>query len=236
VPRQLSLDETAAPLVPERPSLDELRKAATACTACDLHKTGTQTVFGEGSEGAEAMFVGEQPGDQEDKAGKPFVGPAGQLFDQALEEAGIDRRGVYVGTEYLSPTRAMLTFNLPPKLPLVKGDRDKILMALHNLVGNALKYTPKGGSVTVNVQVDSKQLLFSVSDTGIGISDEDAERIFERFYRAKDPRVEKITGTGLGLTLAREVVRLHGGEITLKSELNKGSTFTLTLPVSAEAA
>ena len=96
MPRQLSLDETAAPLVPERPSLDELRKAATACTACDLHKTGTQTVFGEGSEGAKAMFVGEQPGDQEDKAGKPFVGPAGQLFDQALEEAGIDRQGVYV--------------------------------------------------------------------------------------------------------------------------------------------
>ena len=96
MPRQLSLDETAAPLVPERPSLTELRKAAAACAACDLHKTGTQTVFGEGSEGAEAMFVGEQPGDQEDKAGKPFVGPAGQLFDQALEEADIDRRGVYV--------------------------------------------------------------------------------------------------------------------------------------------
>ena len=96
MPRQLSLDETAAPLVPERPSLTELRKAAAACAACDLHKTGTQTVFGEGSEGAEAMFVGEQPGDQEDKAGKPFVGPAGQLFDQALEDAGIDRRAVYV--------------------------------------------------------------------------------------------------------------------------------------------
>jgi len=96
MPRQLSLDETAAPLVPERPSLTELRKAAAACAACDLHKTGTQTVFGEGSEDAKAMFVGEQPGDQEDKAGKPFVGPAGQLFDQALEEAGIDRRGVYV--------------------------------------------------------------------------------------------------------------------------------------------
>ena len=96
MPRQLSLDETAAPLVPERPSLTELRKAAAACAACDLHKTGTQTVFGEGSEGAEAMFVGEQPGDQEDKAGKPFVGPAGQLFDQALEDAGIDRQAVYV--------------------------------------------------------------------------------------------------------------------------------------------
>ena len=96
MPRQLSLDETAAPLVPVRPSLTELRTAAAACTACDLHKSGTQTVFGEGSEDAEAMFVGEQPGDQEDKAGKPFVGPAGQLFDQALEEAGIDRRAVYV--------------------------------------------------------------------------------------------------------------------------------------------
>ena len=96
MPRQLSLDETAAPLVPERPSLTELRKAAAACTACDLHKSGTQTVFGEGSEGAEAMFVGEQAGDQEDKTGKPFVGPAGQLFDQALEDAGIDRQAVYV--------------------------------------------------------------------------------------------------------------------------------------------
>ncbi|MBC8108144.1 MAG: ATP-binding protein, partial [Anaerolineae bacterium] len=108
--------------------------------------------------------------------------------------------------------------------------------ALHNLVGNALKYTPTGGTVTVDVVADGKQLSFAVRDSGIGISAEDAERIFERFYRAKDPRVEKVTGTGLGLTLAREVVRLHGGEITVDSELNKGSTFTLTLPVAAEAA
>jgi len=88
----------------------------------------------------------------------------------------------------------------------------------------------------VNVDIDNKQLTFSVADTGFGISEEDAERIFERFYRAKDPRVEKVTGTGLGLTLAREVARLHGGDDTLKSELNKGSTFTLTLPITAEAA
>lgn len=129
-----------------------------------------------------------------------------------------------------------LVFNLPPKLPVINGDRDKMLVAMHNLVGNALKYTPTGGTVTVDVQTDGKQLSFAVRDSGIGISTEDAERIFERFYRAKDPRVEKITGTGLGLTLAREVVRLHGGEITVDSELNKGSTFTITLPVSAEAA
>jgi uracil-DNA glycosylase len=94
--RQLSLDETAAPLVPDRPSLTKLREAASGCTACDLYKTGTQTVFGEGARSAGAMFVGEQPGDQEDKAGRPFVGPAGKLFDQALEDAGIDRTQVYV--------------------------------------------------------------------------------------------------------------------------------------------
>jgi uracil-DNA glycosylase family protein len=86
--RQLSLEE--------RPSLSQLRKEAIGCKACDLWKTGTQVVFGEGAESAEAMFVGEQPGDQEDKAGRPFVGPAGKLFDQALSDAGIDRERVYV--------------------------------------------------------------------------------------------------------------------------------------------
>ncbi len=94
--RQLSLEETAAPLVPEKPSLPMLREAAAGCTACDLHKTGTQTVFGEGTAKAEVMFVGEQPGDQEDLQGKPFVGPAGKLLDRALEQAGINRSKVYV--------------------------------------------------------------------------------------------------------------------------------------------
>jgi DNA polymerase len=96
MPRQLSLDETAAPLVPERPSLKKLREAAAGCTACPLHETGTQTVFGEGSTKARVVFVGEQPGDQEDLQGKPFVGPAGKLLDKALEDAGIDRSAVYV--------------------------------------------------------------------------------------------------------------------------------------------
>ena len=87
---------TAAPLVPEKPSLPELRAAAAACTACPLYKTGTQTVFGEGLAAARAILVGEQPGDSEDKSGRPFVGPAGKLLDRALEEAGIDRKLVYV--------------------------------------------------------------------------------------------------------------------------------------------
>ena len=77
-------------------TLEALREAAASCRACDLYKTGTQTVFGEGAEHAQVMFVGEQPGDREDKEGKPFVGPAGGVLDEALEEAGIDRRRVYI--------------------------------------------------------------------------------------------------------------------------------------------
>jgi uracil-DNA glycosylase family protein len=83
-------------LIPERPDLDGLRAAAAGCTACDLYRDATQTVFGEGTGGAEVMLVGEQPGDGEDRAGRPFVGPAGRLLDKALEEAGIDRRRAYV--------------------------------------------------------------------------------------------------------------------------------------------
>jgi len=76
--------------------LDELRAEAAGCRACPLWETGTQTVFGEGSDSAEVMFVGEQPGDQEDKQGRPFVGPAGRVLDEALEAAGIDRGTTYV--------------------------------------------------------------------------------------------------------------------------------------------
>jgi DNA polymerase len=94
--RQLSLEETAAPLVPDEASLPKLREAAADCQACDLWKTGTQTVFGEGARAAEIVFVGEQPGDKEDLAGKPFVGPAGRVLDEALELAGIDRKLAYV--------------------------------------------------------------------------------------------------------------------------------------------
>jgi DNA polymerase len=88
--------QTAAPLIPARPTLTKLREVAADCTACHLWKLGTQTVFGEGRSKSLIMMVGEQPGDKEDLSGRPFVGPAGTLLDQALEEAGIDRAAVYV--------------------------------------------------------------------------------------------------------------------------------------------
>ena len=89
-------EKTARRFVPRDADLDKLKEAAAGCTACPLHERGTQTVFGEGWEGSRMMLIGEQPGDQEDLRGRPFVGPAGQLLDWALEKAGIDRSLAYV--------------------------------------------------------------------------------------------------------------------------------------------
>jgi uracil-DNA glycosylase len=88
--------ETAAPLIPKRLSLKALREAAAGCTACPLYKDATQTVFGNGLKRAELMLVGEQPGDREDREGEPFVGPAGRVLDEALEQVGIDRSEVFL--------------------------------------------------------------------------------------------------------------------------------------------
>ena len=87
---------SAAALIPPRPTLSALKIAAADCKACDLWKKGTQTVFGDGARRANVIFVGEQPGNEEDLTGKPFVGPAGKLFNNALEDAGIDRKQTYV--------------------------------------------------------------------------------------------------------------------------------------------
>jgi PAS domain S-box-containing protein len=127
-----------------------------------------------------------------------------------------------------------LEFDIPPKLPVLHADRDKISLALHNLLGNALKYTPERNRVTLQAVQEKDQISIAVSDTGIGMTQEDAEKIFDKFYRAGDERVKEVTGSGLGLAIARQVIRQHGGDITVDTELDKGSTFTLTLPITTE--
>jgi uracil-DNA glycosylase family protein len=108
VPRTSDTTSAAAELIPARPAIPSLQSAAQGCRACELWQKGTQTVFGEGRSAADVMLVGEQPGDKEDIAGRPFVGPAGHLLDTALEEAGIDRRRAYV-------TNVVKHFNWVPK-------------------------------------------------------------------------------------------------------------------------
>ncbi len=126
-----------------------------------------------------------------------------------------------------------LQFEVGPKMPVLHGDRDKITLAMHNLVSNAIKYTPPGGTVTVRADSDGERFVFEVVDSGVGIAPEQVERIFERFYRCKDDRTLHVPGTGLGLSLARDVARLHGGDVTAHSVPDQGSRFVLELPMAA---
>ncbi|WP_428388267.1 sensor histidine kinase [Mucisphaera sp.] len=129
-----------------------------------------------------------------------------------------------------------LVFDLSPKLPVLRGDQDKLLMAIHNLVGNAIKYTPEDGRVTVEAEVDGERVVIRVVDTGIGIKEENLGSIFDRFFRTDEARTAGITGTGLGLGLARDIARLHGGDIEVTSIIDEGSTFVLSLPLTKSMA
>ncbi len=120
---------------------------------------------------------------------------------------------------------------LPPKLSKLRVDKDKLAAALVNLLGNAIKYTPDGGSVTFRAVQKDGALQIEVEDTGFGIAAEELPKIYEKFFRSPDPRVREQTGTGLGLSLTQEVIRLHGGKLHVQSELNKGTRFTAVLPV-----
>ena len=128
--------------------------------------------------------------------------------------------------------RLALEVALPEKMPEPELDKDKIATVLVNLLGNAVKYTPANGRVVFRVNITDKQIEISVEDTGVGIAENELDKVFEKFFRSDDPRVQEQTGTGLGLALAQEVVRMHGGRITVESVINKGSTFTVLLPLS----
>jgi signal transduction histidine kinase len=116
------------------------------------------------------------------------------------------------------------------------GDERKIRQVLLNLLSNAVKFTPEGGRICVAAAPVAGAVEISVSDTGIGIAPEDQEAIFEEFRQVGTDYSQKREGTGLGLTLARKFVELHGGKIWVKSEVGKGSTFTFALPVSSPSS
>lgn len=117
---------------------------------------------------------------------------------------------------------------------IVQGDRDKLRQVLLNLAENAVKYTPSGGVVTMGLQQDGDGVEVYVQDTGIGISDEQQQQIFERFFRTDKARSRELGGSGLGLSIAQSIAQAHGGNISVSSKLGVGSTFTLWLPATAE--
>ncbi len=113
----------------------------------------------------------------------------------------------------------------------VKGDREQLIMAIHNLVENAINYSPEGTTVSITSKVENSIVNIMITDQGIGIPESDIERIFERFYRVDPARSRQTGGTGLGLSIVKHVINKHGGEITVWSSENVGSTFSIRLPI-----
>src|SRR5438034_7107816 len=118
-----------------------------------------------------------------------------------------------------------------PGIPLLKQDPAKLQQILSNLLSNAIKFTPEGGRVLVKAEADPLHLILTVTDTGVGIAPEEQELVFEKFRQSGNPLTREHAGTGLGLSIVRELSKLLGGEVTLQSELGRGSTFTVRLPL-----
>ena len=126
--------------------------------------------------------------------------------------------------------------DLDPRLPIVAGDRDRLIQVVGNLVNNAVKYSPEGGTITLSSRVDGRFALVSVTDTGIGIPQEEIGHVFERFRRVRSGAAQSIPGTGLGLTIVKQIVELHGGKIWVESAVGHGSSFHFTIPLAPEGA
>ncbi len=129
-----------------------------------------------------------------------------------------------------------LECHVPKGLPEVRGDKDRVTQVLNNLIANAWQYTLEGGRVTVSATELDGFVRIDVADTGIGIAEDDAARIFDRFYRVDDPVVEEAGGTGLGLSIVKMFVDMLGGQIWVESEVDVGSTFSFTLPLATADA
>ena len=128
-----------------------------------------------------------------------------------------------------------LRTSFPEKWPTLYVDKDKMAAALVNLLGNAVKYTPSDGQITLTVAAVGDALQIVVADTGVGISAVEQSKVFDKFFRSSDPRIQKESGSGLGLSFVQEVVRMHDGTVNVESEPDAGTTFTVTLPRKQEA-
>lgn len=123
-----------------------------------------------------------------------------------------------------------LDISVPENLPSIRGDKDLLGVAINNLLSNALKYTPEGGRISVRATEEDQGVIFEIKDTGIGIPDEALPHIFDRFYRSEQELVQMRPGSGLGLSLVKEIVELHNGRITVESTAKSGTRFLIWLP------
>jgi signal transduction histidine kinase len=142
---------------------------------------------------------------------------------------------VLSATESLARTKGLeLTSNVAPDLPTGIGDARRLAQVLLNLVGNAIKFTDRGG-VEIRAAKAADRFEIAVVDSGPGIAPADQKRIFDEFQQVDNTSTRKKGGTGLGLSISRRIVELHGGRITVESEVGKGSTFIISLPINAQS-
>jgi two-component system sensor histidine kinase BarA len=160
-----------------------------------------------------------------------------QIEHESLQLAELDlaqvvRRALQSNQAAAEGARIALALRsqVAPDLPPAYADRDRINQVLDNLIGNAIKFSPHGGTITVQIEDMGAMLQASVSDSGIGVSEDQIGRIFERFYQVDGSATRKFGGAGLGLTIAKRIVEAHGGRIWVKSQIGQGSTFFFTLP------
>ncbi|GEM_PF-2490753 len=161
-----------------------------------------------------------------------------QRHELQLQLKAVDMRGIAQWVLELSRPLAasknlFLHNEIPPDIPPVQGDENRLQQILLNLVGNAIKFT-ESGQISVSAALENEWLAVSVADTGIGIAEEQLERIFDAFHQGDGSTARTYGGTGLGLSVSRELVDLHGGSLRVTSLVGQGSTFTFTLPLSAE--
>jgi signal transduction histidine kinase len=123
-----------------------------------------------------------------------------------------------------------IRYDNPDKVPLIRGDRDTILQVFYNLIDNAIKFSGTSRVIDVTLSPRDNEIVFCVKDFGIGISAKDQERIFDRFYRGDKPQKLGIKGSGIGLTIVKQIVEAHGGTIAIESEVGQGSKVTVRLP------
>ena len=162
-----------------------------------------------------------------------------QTGEMALEPAEVDlgdvvRDSVRSMEPRAAAKRVTLTCEVED-VPTTSIDRGRVLQVLDNLLSNAVKFTPAGGGVHVSLGGDADRLAVEVADTGMGIAPEDQRRLFERFFRAENAVQQQVPGTGLGLYISRAIAEAHGGALTVRSELGRGSTFRLELPLTVVA-
>ncbi|MDL1963597.1 MAG: cell wall metabolism sensor histidine kinase WalK [Deltaproteobacteria bacterium] len=124
---------------------------------------------------------------------------------------------------------------LPDEFPSIIGDKELLKVAINNILSNAVKYTPEGGTITFSINDRNNIVIYEVTDTGYGIADKDISNIFDKFYRSADPNIIERPGTGLGLSITSEIIKLHGGKIEVQSEPGKGTCFTIILPKNEQA-